>query len=246
MGSRHLKRLPAPRTWPIKRKEAVWTVKPRPGPHPQEACIPLLVLVRDVLGYAETSREARILIKEGRFLIDGKVRRDPKYPVGLMDVVEVPDAGEAYRVLPGKGRFVLHPVGEEEKGFKLCRIEDKTTVKGGHIQLNLHDGRNVLIRVENPRNPVEDVYKTYDVLKISIPEQEVLEHIKFGKGVYAIVTWGRRMGEVGRVVEVSRGSMLKPWTVKLRRVDGSTFETVRDYVFALGVEKPLISLPGGP
>jgi len=198
------------------------------------------------LGYAETGREARILIKEGRFLVDGKVRRDPKYPVGLMDVVEIPDAGEAYRVLPGKGRFVLHPVGEEEKGFKLCRIENKTTVKGGHIQLNLHDGRNVLIRVENPRNPVEDVYKTYDVLKISIPEQEVLEHIKFGEGVYAIVTWGRRMGEVGRVVEVSRGSMLKPWTVKLRRVDGSTFETVRDYVFALGVEKPLISLPGGP
>jgi len=246
MGSRHLKRLPAPRTWPIKRKEAVWTVKPKPGPHPQEACIPLLVLVRDVLGYAETSREARILIKEGRFLIDGKVRRDPKYPIGLMDVVEVPDAEEAYRVLPGKGRFVLHPVSGEEKGFKLCRVEDKTTVKGGHIQLNLHDGRNVLIRVENPRNPVEDVYKTYDVLKISIPEQEVLEHIKFGEGVYAIVTWGRRMGEVGRVVEVSKGSMLKPWTVKLQKVDGSTFETVREYVFALGVEKPLISLPGGP
>ncbi|MFX0075991.1 MAG: 30S ribosomal protein S4e, partial [Candidatus Hermodarchaeota archaeon] len=31
-GSKHLKRLPAPSSWPIHRKEFRWVVKPRSGP----------------------------------------------------------------------------------------------------------------------------------------------------------------------------------------------------------------------
>ncbi|OYT47886.1 MAG: 30S ribosomal protein S4e, partial [Desulfurococcales archaeon ex4484_42] len=68
-GRRHLKRLAAPDFWPILKKEYVWTVKPSPGPHPIERSIPLLIIVRDILGYAETAREARRLIAEGHFKV---------------------------------------------------------------------------------------------------------------------------------------------------------------------------------
>lgn len=34
MVRRHLKRIAAPKTWPIKRKEHKWIVRPTPGPHP--------------------------------------------------------------------------------------------------------------------------------------------------------------------------------------------------------------------
>ncbi|MHA1832356.1 MAG: 30S ribosomal protein S4e, partial [Candidatus Baldrarchaeia archaeon] len=45
---RHLKRLPAPRFWPIHKKEFKWTVRPSPGPHPMNRCLPLLLIVRDI------------------------------------------------------------------------------------------------------------------------------------------------------------------------------------------------------
>ena len=45
-GSKHLKRLPAPVNWPIHRKEFRWVVKSRPGPHPLDRSLPLLLVVR--------------------------------------------------------------------------------------------------------------------------------------------------------------------------------------------------------
>jgi len=82
-GSRHLKALAAPAFWPILRKEYKWTVKPSPGPHPIERSIPLLIIVRDILKYAKTGREARRLIAEGHFKVDGRVRRNYKYLLDL-------------------------------------------------------------------------------------------------------------------------------------------------------------------
>jgi len=41
--------------------------------------------------------------------------------------------------------------------WKLCRIQNKTIVKGKKVQLNLHDGKNKLVE--------KDEYKTGDVLK---------------------------------------------------------------------------------
>ena len=81
---------------------------------------------------------------------------------------------------------------EEEIEFKLCRIENKTVVNGGQIQLNLHDGRNILVRLNDPTNAEEDIYKTKDVLKIAIPSQEILERIEFQEDIFSIVMVRKR------------------------------------------------------
>ncbi|HDM89168.1 MAG TPA: 30S ribosomal protein S4e, partial [Candidatus Bathyarchaeota archaeon] len=108
-GSLHLKREASPPFWPIHRKKFVWTVKPRPGPHPVSRCIPLLLIIRDILGFAETRKEAKKIISQGKILVDGRVRRDDRYPVGLMDVVSIPELKMNYRVLPFKKGLTLHP-----------------------------------------------------------------------------------------------------------------------------------------
>ncbi|ABU82586.1 30S ribosomal protein S4e [Ignicoccus hospitalis] len=246
-GKRHLKRLAAPAFWPIHRKEAVWAVKPRPGPHPIEESIPLLILVRDVLGYAETSREARKLIAEGRIKVDGRVRKDYKFPVGAMDVIEIVGADEYYRMIPYPVKYLVPMrIDAEEAKKKICRIENKVTVKGGHVQLNLHDGRNVLIRVEDPRNPVEaQEYKTLGGLLITVPEQEILDYVPFEEGVIAIVKSGRNVGRVGRIEEIVKGMGRKKTLVKMRDVHDEVFYTVAEYVFPIGKEEPLIKLPEG-
>jgi len=152
-------------------------VKPTPGPHSLENCLPITLLLRDILGIAKTRKEAKTITAQGKVYVNGKVRRDDKFPTGLMDVVSLPDMDKHFRVLPSHKGLILHPIGKEEASFKLCRIENKTVVKNGHIQLNLHDGSNVLVKVADPKNPQEDVYSTFDTVKISLPDRQILEHI---------------------------------------------------------------------
>ncbi|MCX8196451.1 MAG: 30S ribosomal protein S4e [Acidilobaceae archaeon] len=244
--SKHLKALAAPPFWPVKRKEHPWTVKPRAGPHSKASSLPLLLVVRDVLGYAKTAREARRLIAEGNFKVDGVVRRDYKFPVGFMDVLEVKGSGEVFRVLPYPTTFFkLHPINPAEAGVKPLRIENKTTVKGGHVQLNLYGGRNVLIRVKDPRNPVEDIYDTWGTVLLSLSDSAVLSYVPFGEGKIAIVMGGRAVGRVGRIKSVAPGWRKESTVVTLEDAKRNLFQTSLNYIFVIGDEKPLISLPAG-
>lgn len=244
-GSLHLKREASPAFWPIHRKKFTWTVKPRPGPHPINRCIPLLLIIRDLLGLAETRKEARKIISQGMVVVDGRVRRDDRFPAGLMDVISIPEIKMNYRILPFKKGLGLHPIDEKESSYKLCRIENKTTVKNGHIQLNLHDGRNILIRVKDPRKPEEDVYRTLDTLMISIPEQEIIEHLPLKEGMMAILVGGKNIGKYGTIssIEEQAGMKRRRALVNIKDEKGETYQSILDYVFVIGDEKPRISLP---
>lgn len=244
-GKRHLKRKPAPKFWPIHRKEAVFTVKPRPGPHPFSRCIPLVLIVRDILGAAKTRREAKKIISQGKIWVDGKVQKEERFPVGLMDVVSIPEMEKTYRVLPSPKGLTLFTIGKkEEASFKLCRIENKTTVKGGHIQLNLHDGRNVLIRVKDANHPEEDVFKTLDTLKIGLSDQEIVGHFKLAEGAPAIIIDGKNIGKFGKIVNIEKrpDQKRRKNLVTIEDDDGNQFQTTLDYVFVVGDKEPHISL----
>lgn len=238
MASRkHLKRFKSPVHWPIHPKEYKWSVKPSPGPHAIENSLPLMIIVRDILKIADNAREARKIINSGDVLVDGRPRKNYKFPVGFMDVVSIPRTGDVYRVLPDeRGRLVLHPIDKENAGFKLCKIVNKTTIKGGRTQLNLHDGRNYLS---------DEEFRVGDVVKLSIPEQEILERIPFEKDSLGLVTGGRHTGEIGRIkkINITRSSM--PNTAVIETGAGKTFLTLKDYVFVIGKDESVISLPGG-
>jgi small subunit ribosomal protein S4e len=243
--SGHLKRKPAPKIWPIHRKEAVWTVMPKPGPHSISRSLPLALIVRDILGFAKTAKEAKNIISQGQIMVDGKVRRDERFLVGLMDVVSIPDAKKSYRVLPsGKGLF-LHPIGADEAAFKLCRIEDKTIAKGGNMHLNLHDGSSSLVAVDNSQIPTEEIYHTLNVLKLSVPDRELLGRAKLTSGAPAIVIGGQNRGKYGNVTTIEKQADKKrrDLLVTLKDINGNQFQTILNFVFILGDAEPTISLP---
>jgi len=244
-GKKHLKRKPAPKFWPIHRKEAVWTVKPTPGPHPLSRCMPLAIIVRDMLELAKTRKEAKTIISQGKIKINGKVQREELFPTGLMDVISVPDSEKTYRVLPSEKGLILHPIGADEAEFKLCRIENKTVVGGGHVELNLHDGRSMLIRVGDPKKPEEDVYQTLDMLKLSIPEQEFMAHMKLTAGVPAIIIGGKNVGKYGKItaIEEKPSQKRRDLLVTIEDKNGNHFQTTLDFIFVLGETEPSISLP---
>jgi len=231
---RNMKRFVAPRSWPIERKTHFWAVKPRPGPHPADRSLPLLVVLRDLLGVTSTASEARKILSQGQVVVDGVVRKDRKFPVGLMDVIFLPKVKKFYRVfLDHHGRIILKEIDDTEARWKLCRIEKKMTVKGGRTQITLHDGRNILLP------PGNVPYKTGDVLKIAFPSQEILEHLPFREGMTAYLIGGNHVGEIAKIksYEVTRSPF--PNVVKFQE----GFSTIKDYVFIVGGKTPVLSLP---
>ncbi|HUK50354.1 MAG TPA: 30S ribosomal protein S4e, partial [Terriglobales bacterium] len=213
-GARHLKRLVAPEYWPIHRKEAPWAPKPNPGAHKSSQCLPLELIVRDELGLARNRREASKTLASGKVKVDGKSRIERDYPTGLMDVVEFTDANLAYRVLPvkGKGLSIIRITKEEAK-FKLCKILRRTTARGNQVQYGTHDGRSITPQAAEGGGLAS--YSTNDTLRISIPTQRVLTHIKFEKGNYAVVTAGRNLGRSGKIVELQSGTATRPAMVSI-------------------------------
>ena len=234
MGSRkHLKTFKAPKSWPIHTKEHTWTVKPQAGPHAIEESLTLMVVVRDILALGDNSREAKRIINTGNVLIDGTPRKDYKFPVGLMDIITIPKTGESYRVLlDNKNRLTLNPI--DDNSFKLSKIVGKTTIKGGKTQLNLHDGRNVIVD--------EDDYKVGDVINLKIPEQEIAEAYPLKEGATVLVTGGKHTGELGNVKEIIVNDSSKPNTVIIENGSKDNFLTLKDYAFVVGEDKPVISL----
>ena len=242
-GSKHIKRLPAPAFWPVHVKESKWVVKPRAGPHPMARSIPLAIVLSKILNYAKTTKEAKTTIAKGAVKVDGKINRDYKYPVGLMDLIEIPDAKSTFRMVPfpGKGLSLLK-VAKDETGYKLSLLSNKISLHGGKIQLNFSDGRNITTTKE--ATSAGETYAPGDTVQIGIPEQKILGHIKFAEGKYALVVAGKNIGRHGKIVGVEKSKASRFPTVTVQDAQGQTFRTIADYVFAIGNDKPIIKLPG--
>jgi small subunit ribosomal protein S4e len=162
-----------------------------------------------------------------------------------MDVVEIAGLKKAYRVIPvaGKG-LALVEAGRDTRGFKICKIDDKRTVSHGHLQICLHDGKNVLLQVQNPTNPSEDVYSTGSSLQMEIPSQKIVKQLKMTEGAYALVTAGTNLGRHGSISRIEQGTATRPGIVDIKDNKGETFRTISDYVFVVGEGNPVIELSG--
>jgi small subunit ribosomal protein S4e len=232
------KRSMAPSFWSIHRKSHQFTVTTAPGPHSKAESYPLAVLVRDVLKSVKTYREAKGVIRDGKVLIDGVVRLTPTFPVGLMDVVDLPILGKAYRMVPVSGS-VLMPVEipVSEKNLKIEQVKSKTTVAGGKIQYGLHDGRSVLTESEIALNPG-------DSLLLEVPSQKIVRTVSLKNDVLALAMKGRRAGKVGRITGIRPGTFTRSKMVDME-IDGSVTELPAEMVIVIGTEEPLVTVKRG-
>jgi small subunit ribosomal protein S4e len=238
-----LKRKPAPRFWPIHRKELPWILKPSSGSHSLQSCLPLTLVLRDILGVAQTRKEAKMILSEGKVQVNGTVKRKDDFPIGLMDVVSMPDAGKYYRVMPSHKGLILNPISKEEANFTLARVEDKTTVSGG-TQISLHDGSNLFIKVVDPKKPTEVIYDTFDILKITCPEKQVAQTLKTKEGNLAVITGGKNIGKQGKIVEIEKTEAKKrrQALVVVEDSNGARYQTILDFIFSIGEAEPLIAI----
>ncbi len=237
-----LKRKPAPAFWPIHRKEAPWIVKPSSGSHSLDKCLPMTLILRDILGVAQTRKEGKLILTQGKVLVDGKVRKQDDSPVGLMDVISIPEMNTYYRLMPSHKGLILAPISKEEANIKLVRVEDKTTVSNG-VQIALHDGSNILIKVADPKNPIEVTYETFDILKITYPDKQVTQTLKTKEGNLAIITGGKNIGKQGKIVDIEKAEAKKrrQALVVIEDAQGARYQTIMDFVFSIGEAAPMIN-----
>ena len=112
-SSSHLKRLAMPRTWPLPRKTTVWVTRARAGAHSLERCMPINIIIRDVIGLARSTREVKRILHNGLAKVDGRIVKDTRRGVGIMDVLTLGD--DNYRcVLDTNGRLRYRPISAKE------------------------------------------------------------------------------------------------------------------------------------
>src|SRR5512133_1462699 len=146
MAKKHLKTLTAPVSWPIKRKGQTFVIRPLPGKS-FNMSMPLSLILKDMLGYCKTSKEVRALLRDKEILVDGKRRKEEKFLVGIMDILSIPITKDYFRMQINKNRKLeLVKIDASETGSKIMKIVGKTSLKNGKMQLNLFDGRNIIVK----------------------------------------------------------------------------------------------------
>lgn len=224
----HLKRLAAYKSWPIDKKSYKFVTRPLPSGHSFKLGIPLNILIRDILKQATTSKEVKKILNQKTIRIDGRVRTDGKFLVGLMDVVEFPSAEEAYRILiDSKRKLSAIKIPYENANKKLCRVIGKRYVKKRMLQLNLHDGNNVLVK--------EGDYKIGDSIVLNIPENVIDSSLGLEKGMMIYLIGGNYVGNFAKVEDLRKDKIIF-------KINGELRETLSKFAFVVGSDTPVINL----
>lgn len=206
-----------------------------------EGAVPLLVMVRDILGLCDIRREAKAIIRSRQIKVDNRVVTDIRFPVGLMDRLTLLTTKEHFHILVNRqGMLVPRPVPPSEAAWKLVRVEGKRTLRGGVYQINTHDGRCFQMKVCR--------YRPGDVLKVSLPEQRVQGHVPFTKGAIAYIIGGGHVGECAHISSIDVADWSRPNTVRMEE----GISTTQNNVFVIGTKRPLVNVdippprPSGP
>ncbi len=227
MGKKHLKRLAAPKTWNISRKNTKFVTKQAPGPHSLGLGMPIITILKDILAYGSTTKEVKKILGTNNIKIDGKTRKDFKFSVGLFDVVGISDAEYFRIIINNQGKMDLIKIGKNESTIKPCKIIGKKMIKN-KLQLNLYDGNNILVDKND--------YKVGDTLLLSMLDKKINKHMRLDKKSSVFLIGGKHMGEIGNVEEIISDKII------YKNKEGNLIETSKKYAFVIGDTKPLITL----
>jgi small subunit ribosomal protein S4e len=235
---KHLKRLAAPKHWMLDKLSGIFAPRPSTGPHKLRECLPLILLLRNRLKYALTAREVQLILNQRLVKVDNKVRTDPTYPAGFMDVISIEKTNELFRLLyDTKGRFAIQRITPVEAAYKLAKVRHVGVGAKSIPYVSTTDGRT--IRYPDPLIAVNDT------VKIDLATGKITDFIKFDVGNLVTITGGRNLGRVGVVTHRERhpGSFD---IVHVKDAAGQSFATRLGNVFVIGKgTKSYVSLPSG-
>ncbi len=221
----HTKRIAVSKVVPIHDKKGKeWIANTNPGPHGKKKSMPLVVLLREVLGVSDNSKEVKIILMDRKVLVDGEARSDLKFPVGFMDIISMPAADAYYKMGVKRGKLVPEKIDKEAAAVKLLKVTGKSTLKGNKVNVALHDGRNIL---------ADNNVKVGDSIEFNLAGKKIAKLLKFGKGAKCIITDGKHSGANVTVEEIFPNNEGRSAEALVSSGDES-FRTLADYLFVVG------------
>ncbi len=184
----YMKRHGLPKNWPVPRKGSKYIAKPR---FSDDKGLPILIIMRDMLGVAQNRKEVKRAIHLNKVLINGRKARDEKNTLVLFDTLSLIPMKKHYRLeLDEKGKFALNRINEKDSVKKIAKIRDKKILKSRKTQINLSDGRNFLSEIK---------CNTGDSVVINLKEKKIEECIPLKEKVNVLVFEGKHTGKKGSV-----------------------------------------------
>lgn len=231
---RHLKRIAAPATWNVKRKNTKFIVRPHPSGHKISHCIPLNVFMKELTNIAKTTKEVKAILHNKKVYVNGRRRTDHRSAVGFLDVIEFEETNDIFRIILNKnGQITFIKIPQNEAAYKIYKIIGKKILKGNKLQINLNDGQNYLAN-QNER------YNVGGSLFIDIKNNKIIEYLPFEKNVQVLLTAGKRVGEIGKVISIEKDMV----TLKLlaEKESKNEYQTTKKHAFVVGKDRPLITV----
>jgi ribosomal protein S4E len=152
------------------------------------------------------------MIVQKALKINGRVVRDYRESISLFNIFE---AGKHYALkLSPVRKFFFEEVKESKE--RLCKVIGKKLLGKNKLQLNLHDGTNVI---------GDNKIKVGDSLYLDF-SGKIKKHVPLEKGGEVFIVSGRYAGQSGKIINV----VDKKATIKLK--DKSTILGISG-VFAL-------------
>ena len=150
--------------------------------------VPVVIAIRDILNLAKTKKEVKNMIIQKILKINGREVEDYRESIHLFNIFQ---AGKDYVLkLSPTRKFFLEETKEGKE--RLCKVIGKRLVAKNRIQLNLHDGTNIL--GDNKVKVGDSVYLDLSgKMKRSVSPE---------KGKEVFITGGRYEGQSGKIAEI--------------------------------------------
>jgi small subunit ribosomal protein S4e len=232
-GDTRVKRQMAPTFWNIRRKESQFVLRVRPGGHAKNKAYPIGIILRDVLKIANTMHEAENIVRAGKVKIDGSIRRDVNFGVGLIDVMELITTGQVFRFVSKDSKLLVPlSINPEEKSKKMIKITSKVVTAGNRLSYGFHDGRTIIS---------DQKMRVGDTCLVESLDNKIIQHVRFETGCMALVTSGENAGSIGKVEDIRDGIFSLPRRALVSFAERSV-ELPVAIVMAIGSEKPLLQV----
>jgi ribosomal protein S4E len=150
-----------------------------------------------------TKKELNHVLRETPVLVNGTRRWDLRFGVGFMDVVAIPSANVfSVLTMDDHGRLTVAPVEQTVADKKHAQVRGISVIKGGKHQLQLTDGRTVLVDAKSAKT-----FTRGASVVISVPKGTVASVHAVEPKATVILTSGKHRGKRG-VVEAIDGEFV--------------------------------------
>ncbi|MEK6902645.1 MAG: hypothetical protein AABX02_03615, partial [archaeon] len=185
-----------------------WTIRAKPGTHKGLTSIPLGFVVRDMLNLTKTAKETKHILNKGMVHVDGMVRKEHQFPLGLFDSVSIPTTKKNYRLmLDTKGRLKLHEISDAQLKQKPVKVVHKRIGKGKVLTIQTHDGKTF--------RGAQNAVHVDDSVMVPMKGNTIEGHMPLQSGSRVYITGGKHVGEVAQIAGIVEGTMKRNKLVNL-------------------------------